>query len=404
MTGRVISILRLCPIVGAVLLLLVINVVLISVNPLKSVDPESLPAARSWVWWATQDFKQRTNPPNVVLLGSSAMMHPVWLQEAAYRNKDVDLAVDHSSHYLESVIEKDAPGTHPNCFNFALPGSMVSDDYMILRAMLTGERKPEIAVIGLTPREFVDNKFNCAASSKHYQYLSRFTKTDDLVALSMPQLWQRSTWLMNDLVYFKGKSQHAKIAASEWLKTQLHPFLLNVPDSPLNRTADLDRRFASWQQEIEKGVWIAHPTGPYHYMEVAFDCIRRHKSPNNPLYENQKRWLEMCLEICRKEGIKPVLVNMPVTPEGRRLISPAILDRHLITLKSEAERWHCDFLNADIANYYENEDFTDWAHMDASGGEKVLRLIGEYIASRKGLVASLSSGNRSIATQGRQGM
>ncbi len=139
-------------------------------------------------------------------------------------------------------------------------------------------------------------------------------------------------------------------------------------------------------------------------MEVAFDCIRRHKSPNNALYENQKRWLEMCLEICRKEGIKPVVVNMPVTPEGRRLISPAILNRHLVTLQTEAERWHCDFLNADIPDYYANDDFTDWAHMDASGGEKVLKLIGEYIASRQDLVASLTSESKAIASQRRHGM
>lgn len=394
---RVLRVIRGVPIAGALFLLLSVNALLLAWSPFKHVDPESLPAVRSWVWWATQDFKHQKPAPNVVVLGSSLMMHPLWHQEAAYRNEDVDLVADHRSRYLESVIKSRLPLPELKCFNFALPGAMVSDACMIVRALCQGTHKPDIVVIGLGPRDFIDNRFNCAASSKHFQYLSRFTETRDLVDLSMPQLWQRPNYWIKDLLYLKGHAQDAQIVAAEVLRRLCRPVLSLLPASPLERVTDEDRRFASYREELEKGVWVAHPTSPYMYLDAAADCKKRFRSPNNGLFENQRDWLVLLLQTCKERGITPVMVNMPVTDVARKLMPFGVYERHMDTLRSLAARFDCALVDIDLPNRYEAEDFTDWAHMDASGGKKVLDLIGQYIGSDSQLVARLTGGARTIA-------
>src|SRR5579885_449510 len=92
--------------VGAVLVFAAMNFALVLIDPIKHIDADSLPAIRTWVWWATNDYKNQSKAPDVVLLGSSVMMHPTWWQEAAFRQQDVDLVVDHESRYFEALLKK----------------------------------------------------------------------------------------------------------------------------------------------------------------------------------------------------------------------------------------------------------------------------------------------------------
>ncbi len=115
----------------AAVLVVLANLLLVITNPFKGVDPDSLPTLKSWVFWTTQDYRQEVDP-KVVLLGSSLLMNSVWMQEAEHLQKNVDIVVNRRTTYLESIISKYIKGYQGVCFNFGLPGSMVSDDYMIL--------------------------------------------------------------------------------------------------------------------------------------------------------------------------------------------------------------------------------------------------------------------------------
>jgi hypothetical protein len=128
--------------------------------------------------------------------------------------------------------------------------------------------------------------------------------------------------------------------------------------------------------------------------------MMRYATPNNELFENQKTWLEMNLKALRGEGIDVVLVNMPVTSLALRCMRDNVYDRHVGTLKSLAQKYDCGFFDAQATAKFDPQDFTDWAHMDASGGEKLHALIAEYIASQKRLVAHLAGGgSESVANR-----
>jgi hypothetical protein len=391
------------PFLGAIVLVLIVNLALASSNPFKAVDPEKLPSIHGWAYWATKDLLTRQDKPNVVVFGSSAVMQPLWWQEAAYRGSDVDLVSDHQSRYLGHVIQKYSPATSPNCFNFALPGAMPSDEYMIIQTMIKSNRQPKIIVMGLHPRDLMDNSFNCAASSKHYQYLSRYNPdlATSLLNLSMPQLWRRLAYQVESLLFLRQKKSEVQLVVSEEIESAEHPWLSCLPESPLSATDLKDKKLAIYVDEIEKGVWIAHPTSPYQYVDATFDCVRRFKKTNNELFVNQKAWLEMSLAACRKAGIGVVLVNMPRTEILSRVMPPGTYERHVQLIKSLAESYGDAYLDIDVSGRYRLDDYTDWIHMNAGGGRKVLDAIGEFIGKDNALAALISPDNTALATKER---
>jgi hypothetical protein len=368
-------------------------------DPVGRVDPESLPAARTWAWWGANDYKQQQPPPNVVLLGSSVMMQGSWFAEADYRRQDVELIVDHRSHLLESILEKKAPGILPRCFNFALPGSMASDICMVAKAMFTGDRTPEIAVIGLHPRDFFDNTFHTPAGTKHYRYMARFADTQGLTELAIPALWDRVRFFVQEISYFTWRAKEIQIIAGESVRHCLSPWIKTLPASPLDAVKEEDRRFALFQHELNRGLWIAHPNNPWLYVDSSFDCKRRLGKTNQKMFENQEQWLKLCLESCKQRGVTPLLVVMPVSPVALQNMAPGGYERHVKMVKDCSKKFDCAYINANDEAQYVMQDFTDWAHLSSSGGLKALQTIGNAIAGNRQMVAKLAGDNRGIAAK-----
>ncbi len=381
------SVLRRSSTFYAVILLIGANLIISTIRPFDKADPEALPSAKSWVYWATQEFLQKHDHPQVVMIGSSLVMNATWLQEAAHLNQDVDIVANHRTTYLESVIKKYLPLFNAQCYNFGLPGSMMSDDYMVIRALFRGEHKPAIAVIGLGPRDLMDCRFNCAASSKHFQYLERYSDTHDIVDLTMPQFWQRVNFVVKEFDYFVGKKWNIQIATGETARQLCGPAL-----SMYSRQGPLEfSNEANYRLEIAKGVWIAHPSqASYFFLDNTVEWKRRHRRTNDELFNNQAKFLELALQTCRREGIEPLLVNMPILTSSKNAMHPAIYPRHLGLLKQMADKYNCVVVDTNELATFVPQDFTDTCHMDASGGKKLLDIVGEAIATHPQLSSRLS--------------
>jgi hypothetical protein len=391
------------PILGAVGLILLLNVLFHAWDPMRSLNPDTVPAPHTWAWWAVRDYHQQPKAPNVVLLGSSQMMSPVWWHEADFRKSNVELVVDHRSTCLEALLRQAVPGADTTCFNFALPGGMMSDACMVVKAMFHGDKgKPEIAVIGLSPREFMDNSFHCPAGTRHYQYLSRFCDTKDVESIGTPELPTRLQCWLQKILYFKFKSQDIQLAGASLLTAPFGQLYSKLPASPLDSVADADQNTVIYKDELQRGFWVAKPENPDRYLDIPWDCARRLGKPNPRMFENQKAWLRVCLDACRKENVAVVLVNMPVSAQANSLMGPGIYDRHVAMLQQISKEYDLPLIDANKSLVLTKHDFTDWSHMDSGGGRQLLQLIADNIASHNQIASRLIPHNSTIATQGVQ--
>lgn len=386
------------PVVGAIAFVLLLNVVLQIWDPMKNLNPDKVPVPHTWSWWAVRDYKTQDKPPNVVLLGSSQVMSPVWWQEAQYRQGNVELIVDHRSTFLESALHKLNPALNVRCFNFGLPGGMMSDSTMVAKALFHGERKPQVAVIGVSPREFVDNTFHCPAGTKHYQFLSRFADTSGLDSIGAPELPTRLQCWVQKAVYFKFKAKDMQLAGSSIFTEPLDKVYRHLPASPLDSEKPTDVLGALHKDELQRGFWVAKPNCPDSYLNEPWDCVRRLGKPNLRMLENQTAWLRVCLQTCKDEGVTPIILNMPISEQAKGLICPGVYDRHVAMLAQIGKDYNVSIINANELKLAKS-DFTDWSHMDAGGGQQMLELVAKQIASDNKLVAKLEKLNSSIAAK-----
>jgi hypothetical protein len=387
---RIIGALKSYPIVGAILIVVALNVTLLKFDPLRGLNPDSLPAAKTWVWWAAQDYKNRQPAPDIALLGCSIVMHSIWFAEATHRNQPVELIVDHECKALSDKVAKLVPGVHPQAFNFGLPGAMPSDDTMIVRALFNGEHKPKVVVLGLAPRDTFDNTFHTPAGTKHYQYLSRFTEVNEPEDLLVPQVWERPKFWVQRAIYLKDKAKAIQNVASAEIRSVGSPVLSRFPKSPLDSTAkDDDKTYALFKDELERGFWIAQPNAPYRYADVAWDAQRKIGRPNNEMFKIQTQWIEKFMEACKERDIDVVLVNLPVSGVARGIMGEPLYQRHLALLQELSEKWKCPLIDSNTTAQYDPSDWTDWAHMRDRGGMKILDAMAQAIASDQKVVAHL---------------
>jgi hypothetical protein len=369
----------------AVLLVVVVNAVLSATTPLRRFDPEKLPSAHSWIWWAAQDFNAQTAPPHVVILGSSLLMNPIQEQDANFLHRDIDSVVDHRCAYLESNLKTALRTNEVGCFNFAVPGSLMSDNYMVLRSLLRGTRKPDVIVLGLALRDFIDNEVPCAAATPSYKYLSRYTDTADLVELTMPVIWQRWEYWLNQRVYLIGKKLDLQAAISQAAGQSaidpLNPMSTNRYSQCLLNAFDMSCYVPGFRSEVERNVWITRPNQLHTFQDNSNEYKRRYRSPNASLFASQKTFLSKFCQLAQESGIRVVIVNMPVTTSHFALMPPGSYADYMHSLAEVSSRFGAPVLDLSQRGQFTDADFSDTCHMQASGGKKLLDLISSEIAA-----------------------
>ena len=93
-------------------------------------------------WWMVKQYLHRQQPPAVVLLGSS-QMQCFYTSDAANSGHDVDELLDHDCKVLSEQLSppNTSDSANASCFNASLAGSMISDRYLVDKALFTPEKR-----------------------------------------------------------------------------------------------------------------------------------------------------------------------------------------------------------------------------------------------------------------------
>lgn len=372
-------------------LFLMANLLFWYFQPLSKVDPESLPAAHTWTWWATQEYLSAKTAPAVVLLGSSLMMHPVSRRDADYLNKDLDYVHHHKSEYLKDSLARALGLNDPSCFNFALPGSMISDDYIVTKALFSGDKKPRILVLGLSLRDFIDSGVSCPAATPPFRYLKRFVDINNIIGLAMPQVWQRIDYYVGNLVYLWNKKLDTQVILAEDVKSAVGPIMLRICNPSLIEKADPTKNLPSnLRSEVEEGVFIVKSHSPYSWEDNSAEYIKRYRVKHAEMFGIQAKFLVLLLDYCQAQNIAVLMVNMPITAQNMALMPAGQYGRYVALLKQTAAAKNCSFVDLNGSGTFQKTDFYDTSHMNATGGKKLLDSIAQAMIENKSLASMLT--------------
>ncbi len=367
------------------------NFVILLWQPLSKVKPESLPSAHTWTYWATKEFLTQPKSPDVVICGSSVLMHPIARVEAVHKNKNLDYVLDHQSTYFADKLGQAIGQEGLSCFSFALPGSMISDNFMVVRGLLTGPRKPSVIVLGLTLRDFIDSGVTCPGATPPFRYLKRYANIDDVVDLAMPQVWQRFDYWLGKLIYLNGKKMDLQTLLADQTKNFLEPIYKKqfapcrlVEMDPTRNTA------SNLRGEIEPGMMIVGPHEAPSYLDNTAEYRKRYKRNDPKMFEIQSTFLEKILAEAKENGVRVIMVNVPVTEQNHTLMPTGAFEKYQGRVKELASKWGVEYFDPANNVQFVQADFYDSVHMNADGGKKLLDQFVSAVQNDSRSLAALS--------------
>lgn len=371
------------PIVGALILFVGINIALAALKPNLNVQPTELPSRLSWEWWRTKSYLAEPKAPDVVLMGSSLMMIPTSLVDADFLNQSIDAVKHPHCEFLESKLNEAGAAKKVSCFNFALPGAMISDQYLTAHTLFNGARAPKVMLLGLTLRDFIDSGVDSATSTPTYQFFRHFEKTDDVKHLLTVSPQAAAEAFYNNINYLSDKRLELQAYFAKPInkagKAALAELPVNISYDVAQSQEKSDGNMLGGAT-VTEGAFILPPHKVIPWKDNTREYKKRFASPNEKLFANQLAFLDKLVADAKVNGTKVVVANMPLTEKNMTLMPDGMYEKYLAEMTLRANRGDFSLIELNTAWVFNNADFQDTAHLNAKGGAKFMDLLARSLS------------------------
>ncbi|MBS1992181.1 MAG: hypothetical protein JSS83_16780 [Cyanobacteria bacterium SZAS LIN-3] len=369
----------------AVTVFFAINVTLSFFAPFNF-DPFKFPY-RGWAWWTFDGLRKATaerQEHNVALLGSSLMVSAVTCCDANFLNRDLDLTQHHGAEYFDHVLQ-DRFGGSFKTYNLSAPGQMPSDAFLTLKGMLATANRPDVVIYGVAPRDFIDSSLSNPTDTEPFRFLNRLVNTDDCAGGLFRDPLGKLQWFVDRNLYFAHHAMDIQLKNEEFEKK----FLAAAAPLPYG-----SHEYSYWQRtqllpryktgEIYPNAISTHPAtmaeATEQFRDNTAEYMERYKNPDSRTYKTQFYFLSKLAELCRKERIELVIVNMPISKENITVLKPANYLYYIASLQRFA-REHNMRACWDLNDFtvYNRTDYHDFVHLNAFGGTKFFNFLTERL-------------------------
>lgn len=373
---------------------------LFAITRLGNIAPTDFPI-RTWTAWAVEDFlSDKQGRPQVVFMGSSLVLVPVAGVDADYLKHPIDGSHHHQSQYFEDQFKR-ASGMQVKTFNFGLPGEMPSDAFLITKFLLKGEKRPDVIVYGVGPRDFMDNLLPSPAATDPYQYLNRFGDVTSHRHLIAPEWDQRLNFELAQFIYTYGHKFDMCVTAERIITSALNEILpAPATDKPFT-VQDRRTLFPYYKQmEITSNEAFFRPTTAE---TRTFDNSnlkeykKRYAHLNWRTFTHQMKFLADLMNTARERGTQVILVSMPITDLNRDLLEVGTWNSYKKSLKVLAQSKDATFIDLGDSKEFAINDFMDTVHLHSGGGMKLLDTVAARAARDRRVMSALDATNSSIA-------
>lgn len=339
----------------------------------------------TWTACAIEDFlKKESGRANIVFLGSSLVLSPLGGVDADFLKRPLDAPRHHRSLYFEqSLFQKS--GQSLRTFNFALPGEMPSDAYLITNFLCKKNKQPDLIIYGVGPRDFMDNLLPSPQATDPFQYLSRFGDYSAHIDTIAPDWQQRLNYELGRLIFCYGDRVDLSHNTERYITHGLDRF---VP--PVGKPLGIKFRRIILPEyhpfEVGLNECLFQPytdkTRPPFVDNIA-EYRKRYRQLKWDTFLSQMEFLSSTLDVARARGIRVILVSMPITDINRNLVGPFAADVYLKSLRVIAKAKGATVIDLDRSGQFKLQDFSDTVHLHSGGGAKMLDMLAEKLVAER---------------------
>jgi hypothetical protein len=391
---------------------LAINITLSFTEP-YAFDPYKF-LYRGWAWWTIDNLRRDKQPHNVALMGSSLMVSAVAGCDANFLNQSIDLTEYHKASYLDSLLVTKFGGEF-NTYNLSAPGQMPSDAYLTLQAMVNTDHRPDVVVYGIAPRDFIDSFLSNPTDTEPFRYLKRIVNIDDVASGLYRSPIPHIDWLLQRNLYFYAYSLDLQMALRHNLRNLIAILVPQPPTTTPFTWYDRKKLLPTYLAgEYVPGCMVAgtldKAAAKQQFVDNSAEYKERYKKPEPHIYQTQFYFLRKIASYCRREKIKLVLFNMPLTKLNIGLLKPEVHTNYLKAIENFGVDQGIAIFNACDTRVFGREDFHDSVHMNAFGGKKFFNRVVNTLASNPATCAVFKqageelSKRTSLASTGKGGV
>lgn len=347
---------------------------------------------QTWSSWAIDEFL-KTPKSDVVFLGSSLMLVPLDGCDADFLQKKIDGSAHHRSYYFEHAFEK-ASGIKAKSFNFALPGQMPSDAYLITDFLLKGEKKPDVIVYGVGPRDFMDSLLPSPAATDPFKYLSRFGPIEPVAGRVLPGLQERFNFEIGNLCYSWGKKEDLSTSFNRLVAAGVNTYL-PVPSGakpmPVFDRKQLMPEYRPCQLGRQEAFF--RPLDPSErpaFSDNLNEYRKRYRDLKWDTFLTQMEFLADTIDKAKERDVRFVLVAMPITDINRQLLADHTWNAYHRSLRALAMAKGVSFVDLNNSDKFSLSDFMDTVHLHAGGGRKMLDSVASCMAKDEQVCLALN--------------
>jgi Protein of unknown function (DUF1574) len=345
-------------------------------------------------WWTVKNFRESTGQADVLLVGSSLMCRVVNEGDATYLNHCVNGIGHHQSRYLENklsnILATQRGGSmfrHYRSISLAVGGMNASDVAAIVPPLMTREKKPSAIVYGIGPRDLFDNSLESAAHAPAFRLAEKMQELDtEFQQHARPGREAQFKFRMNRILHFclpvYQHQDELSIAFRRQAKAAIDqicpkPAMCSVPPLSLIEKAQLHLV----ADDVEN--WcLVKPDDHLH--PDRFDFNNNYYLSYNPfkpaLYNHQLFFLDRFLKFSQQNGIKVIMVKMPLRQDNFSLMVPNFYNIYSRDIDRLAAASGAVVVDPAALTSFTDDDFTDTVHMTGKGSCKLIDTIAPIVA------------------------
>lgn len=393
-----------------VLLFVALNLASDLFKPLMYIKHERVHAFQLAQYSLTYKFRQltaRTNPPDVLILGSSLPMSPLYYLDCDRFAPDMNRWIDTAGKqglsafqsytgaaYLSHLLRQ-RTGRPVGVFNMTIAACMASDARMVLSKALKQGKCPKVVVYGIGPRDFTDNLMPPLGTTPTYKALGDWT---NLIALGHAALTPDTArdLIVNSLMHYNRVRDDYRVLLAE-SASQFFNHPRDLRDSPAwkpagqpsgenkaeprpTRRTEVPPASASGgsPQAAEPPAGAVAQQGKAEQLD---DYSHRYNPPNFRRFAQEIRQFDLLTRLCKRDHIDLIVVNMPITTANKSLVPPALYRRYQTETKQLTDKAGFTFVDLQNDRDFSDIDFLDTVHLNAAGGKRLEERLAEAVFS-----------------------
>jgi hypothetical protein len=349
---------------------------------IQNSDSEARQQGR-WAWWLSRAFLMRHKAADIAVFGSSQIGAATFSADAFNLKKDLDCVTHRNLSTLEQQIEK-RTGHHVDTVNLGMGGAMVSDAYMLAKALFHGPLQPSMAIVTVSPRDFIDNDLVAPSATDPFKFLAPYVKLDGLEEAAYPETFSRFDWFLNQNIALKRLQQDIQARLAKTISDSLPPTgageKIGVSGAKTQDKKVFLQAILGSAGEVKPGDWVVPAVTPAGlWMDNTKEYLHRYKNPHPPILQNERMFFNALLSDLHEKHIPVLVVQMPSLPMNRRLLPPAFWGEYRTMLMQTCKQYDADLCDLSDNPVFLKQHYLDTVHLNSTGGNMAFSAIADAV-------------------------